>query len=90
MKIEWKKIALEDKMWMNSYYEYEQSNSCEVSFANNYLWAPFYNVEYAVIEDMLVFLTRLGKDAISMPMAKDDASASNLKKVIWLLENYFE
>ena len=85
MKIEWKKITLEDRVWMDSYYEYEQSSSCEVAFANHYLWAPFYNVEYAVIMDMLVFLSHGEGDSISVPMAKDDISASHLKDVICLL-----
>ena len=41
MKIEWKKITLEDKGVLEPYYKYEQSSSCEVAFANNILWAPF-------------------------------------------------
>ena len=90
MKIEWKKIELQDRQWMTSYYEYEQSNSCEVAFANSYLWAPFYGVEYAIIEDMLVFISHDEDDTISMPMAKDPVSANNLKKVILLLEEYFK
>ena len=90
MKIEWKKITPEDKVWMDSYYKYEQSSSCEMVFANNYLWAPFYNVEYAVIKDMLVFISRGVEESITMPMAKDEASASNVKEVVCLLETYFE
>lgn len=89
MQINWNKITLEDKQWMMPYYQYEQSNSCEVSFANNYLWAPFYDVEYAIIEDMLVFLSNGGKLSVSMPMAKEEASAGNLKKVILQLEEFF-
>ena len=90
MNIEWKKIALQDRVWMSPYYQYEQSNSCEVVFANNYLWSPFYEVEYTLLEDMLVFLAGWEKDTVCMPMAKDEHSAGNLKKVILLLEEYFE
>ena len=56
--MEWKKLTLEDKAQIEAYYRYEQSNSCEVSFANNILWSPFYEMEYGFIEGMLVFLTR--------------------------------
>ena len=90
MQIEWKKITLEDKQWMDAYYQYEQSNSCEVSFANNYLWTPFYGVEYATVDGMLVFLSTGEKLSVSMPMAKDEESAGNLKKVILQLEEFFE
>lgn len=90
MQIEWKPITLEDKQWMTAYYEYEQSNSCEVAFANNYLWAPFYNVEYALVEGMLVFISRCGNFSVSMPMAKDDATAANLKHALLQLEEYFK
>mgnify|MGYP003290337283 CR=1 FL=1 len=89
MHIEWKKITLEDKQWMDAYYQYEQSNSCEVSFANNFLWAPFYDVEYAIVEGMLVFLSGGRQLSVCVPMAKDEETAGNLKKVILLLEEYF-
>ena len=90
MQINWKKITLEDKQWMDAYYQYEQSNSCEVSFANTFLWAPFYNVEYALIDEMLVFLSRGEKLSVTMPMAKDEKSANNLKEVILQLEEVFQ
>ena len=90
MQINWKQITLEDKQWMAAYYEYEQSNNCEVAFANNYLWAPFYNVEYALVEGMLVFLSRCGNFSVSMPMAKDEDSAKNLKKALLQLEEFFK
>ncbi len=89
MKIEWKKITLEDKMLLEPYYQYEQSRSCEVSFANNLLWAPFYEVEYAIIEGMLVFQSKKDGYSVSMPMAKDDTTAANLETVILKLEDYF-
>ena len=83
-------MTLEDKEIVRPYYEYEQSNSCEVAFANNILWAPFYEVEYAIVEEMLVFLTKRGGYSVSMPLAKDEQTAANLKVVILKLEDYFE
>ena len=41
MNIEWKTMSLEDKDIVMPYYEYEQSNCCEVSFANNILYQIF-------------------------------------------------
>ena len=90
MNIEWKTMSLEDKDIVMPYYEYEQSNCCEVSFANNILWAPFYEVEYAIVEGMLVFLTKKDGYSISMPLAKDDQTAANLKTTILKVEEYFE
>ena len=90
MNIEWKTMTLEDKEIVRPYYEYEQSNSCEVAFANNILWAPFYEVEYAIVEEMLVFLTKRGGYSVSMPLAKDEQTAANLKVVIIKLEDYFD
>ena len=90
MKIEWKTMSLEDRELVMPYYEYEQSNCCEVSFANNILWAPFYEVEYAIVEGMLIFLTKKDGYSISMPLAKDEQTASNLKATILILEEYFK
>lgn len=90
MAIIWKKVGMEDKPMLEKYYTYEQSNSCEISFANNYLWAPFYEMEYAIVEDMLVFFTKKDGYSMSMPLAKDEASAGNLKEVILQLEAFFE
>lgn len=55
MGIDWKKIKIEDRMLIEHYYEREQSMSCEFSFANNLLWAPYYNIRYSVLHDCLVF-----------------------------------
>lgn len=89
MKIDWREIVMEDREILEPYYEYEQSKCCEISFANNLLWAPFYDMEYAIVKDMLVFITRVDGYAICFPLAKDDASAANLKEVIQIMEEYF-
>ena len=89
MSINWKKIELEDREVFESYYEYEQSNCCEFSFANNYLWAPFYQSEYAVIKEMLVFRTSRNEVSVGMPLAKSKESEKNLREVMLILEEYF-
>ena len=89
MEITWKTIGLEDKPIIESYYAYEQSKCCEFSFSNNYLWAPFYDMEYGIIEDMLVFITRAEELSVGMPMAKDKESEKNLVKAVNALEEMF-
>lgn len=89
MKIEWKQIDLEARAVLEPYYSYEQSMCCEISFANNYLWAPFYDMEYAIVEDMLVFVIRTRELSACVPFAKDEESASHLKQVLLILEDYF-
>ena len=90
MNIEWKKITWEDKEVLKPYYEYEQSSSCEICFVNNILWSPFYELEYAFVEGMLVFITKEEEYSVCMPMAKDEETKNRLKEVILLLEDYFK
>lgn len=55
MNIEFKKPELADRERINSYLALQKTRSCECTFANIYLWSRFYQVEYAVLEDMLIF-----------------------------------
>lgn len=50
-----KRPELEDKEIISSYFEKAQSRSCERTFVNVYLWSRHYKVQYAIIEDTLVF-----------------------------------
>ena len=90
MNIQWKKIEMEDRDILEPYYAYAQSKCCEISFANNYLWAPFYDMEYAIIKDMLVYITKAEAYSNVIPLAKDDESAGNLKEVILILDEFFK
>lgn len=55
IEIEFKKATLEDRPLMMQYFQQYPSRSCERTFANVFLWARFYNVTFAVVEDTLVF-----------------------------------
>lgn len=85
MEVQWKNIELSDKELIQSYYRQERSRNCEFTFANNYLWAPHYEIRYAVIEEMLVFLSDEATFSVSFPIGKGD-----LKKTIDALLAYFE
>lgn len=90
VNIVWKNIEFNDKDVIEEYYKYEQSKSCEFTFTNNLLWAPFYEVKFAIIEDMLVFTTVEENLSLTFPLAKGEESSKNLKKVMLLLKEYFQ
>lgn len=90
MNINWKKITIEDQEIFAPFYEYEQSNCCEFSFANNYLWSPFYDSDYAIILDMLVFRTGGDEISVGIPLARSRETEKNLKEVVLILEEYFQ
>lgn len=83
--IQWKQITIEDESLIKSYYEKEQTRSCEYTFANNLLWSPHYKTRYAVIEDMLVFISSEEKFSVSFPLGD-----GNRKRVMEVLFAYFE
>lgn len=85
MEINWKKIDLEDEALIKAYYKKEQSRSCECTFANNYLWSPHYNIQFAVVEDALVFLRNGKSFSVSYPIG-----CSDVKRAIETLIRYFE
>lgn len=55
MEINFKKPELADKAMIDRYFRMNRNRSCEYTFANIYLWSRHYKVEYAVVQDMLVF-----------------------------------
>lgn len=54
-KIELKRPELEDRALINRYLEYTDTRSCDMTFANVYLWSRHYATGFAIVEDMLVF-----------------------------------
>ena len=58
MELEFKRPQLEDKELIEHYFRTYPSRSCERTFINVFLWARFYGVGYAVIEDTLVFQSK--------------------------------
>ena len=71
MEINWKKLGMEDEELIKSFYKKEQSRSCEFTFANNILWAPYYHISYAVVEGSLVFLSDESSFSVSFPLGKE-------------------
>ncbi len=58
MELQFKRPALEDKELIERYFKTYPSRSCERTFINVFLWARFYGVGFAIVEDTLVFQTK--------------------------------
>jgi hypothetical protein len=88
MEIQFKRPELSDKNEIQSYLHMQDSRSCEYTFANVYLWARFYKVEFAVIHEMVVFMAKNEgeKASFAFPMGKQE----NLKTVLDLLMEWCE
>lgn len=54
-EIIFKRPLMEDKEIIDGYFKAYPSRSCERTFVNVFLWAKHYNVEYAKIENTIVF-----------------------------------
>lgn len=85
MDIDWKKIRIEDEKIIKDFYNREPRRNCEFTFANNLLWEPFYKIRYAVVEGMLVFISKEAKMSVSCPLGSGD-----LKKTVDTLTEYFK
>lgn len=84
MDFNWKKIELSDRETIQKYYLEEKSRNCEATFANNFLWAPHYDMSYTIMEGMLVFLVQKDVVSVSFPLG-----AGDLKKTVDALLAYF-
>lgn len=49
--------------------------ACELTFGNNILWSPFFRTKFAIIEDMLVFLSSDEK-SVSFPQGRENVKAA--------------
>lgn len=86
MNITFQKITLEDRDRMKSYLSLQKTRSCEMTFANIYLWSRFYHVDYAIIEDTLVFRGQEETEFFDFPVGKPE----NVKKALAVLIQYCE
>lgn len=75
---------LEDKEIISSYFIKAPSRSCERTFVNAYLWSRHYKVQYAVIEDTLVFKSEDRGLAFAYPVGEPE----NVKKALEFLMEY--
>lgn len=85
MEINLKRPELEDRATINHYLSYANTRSCEMTFANIYLWSRHYHVGFAQVGDMLVFGYRDEEPAFTVPIGPGD-----LKTAVDALMAWFE
>lgn len=85
LEFDFKRPQLEDKEVISHYFKHHTSRSCERTFVNVFLWARFYNVTFAVIEDTLVFRS---EDEDSFAFAYPAGEPENVKKTLDTLYRY--
>ena len=85
MRLFWKELELGDRELIESFYEKEPVRNCEFTFANNYLWKPYYPIYWGIVEGSLVFESGEGGMSVSFPQG-----AVNLQKTIEELSAWFD
>lgn len=85
MEINLKRPELEDRELINGYLKYADTRSCEMTFANSYLWSRHYDTGFAIVEGMLVFGHTAGDTSFTFPVGPGDE-----KKTIDALMVYCE
>lgn len=85
MEINLKRPELEDRALINQYLSYADTRSCEMTFANTYLWSRHYDIGFAVVEGMLVFGNMAGDTSFTVPVGPGE-----LKKTVDILIAYCE
>lgn len=85
MKIQWKELQLSDRELIESYYAKVPVHNCEFTFANNYLWKPFYPIFFSEVEGNLVFESGEGGMSVSFPQGTAD-----LKRTVDRLTEWFK
>lgn len=85
IEIDFRKVQLEDREVITDYFRRYPSRSCERTFVNAYLWARFYPVTFAIVEDTLVFKNERKEGlAFSFPAGED----AHVKKALEVLKAY--
>lgn len=79
--IQFDKIKIDDKSWIDECLKESNFQGCEYSFTSNYIWRNIYNAQIAKVEGMYCVKTEYNKNySYSYPAGSGDA-----KKVIELL-----
>lgn len=82
--ITFKRPELEDRKIIDEKFRMYCSKSCERTFVNVYLWARYYGVEYAIIENCVVFKSEKWGIEFTYPAGEK----ADVKKAIKVLVKY--
>lgn len=88
MEIPFRKVAFADKPLIDHYLAMNTHKSCELSFANIYLWSRFYPTEFAVVEDTVVFRSFVEDNGMSVSFPSGEEP--QIRKALDTLFVYFE
>lgn len=88
MEITFEKIKLEDKELIDRYLEKKVYRSCEMSFANIFLWCRFYPTKYAIVEDALVFLGESEEEGMSITFPAGEEP--QIRRALEVMMAYFQ
>ena len=72
MDIQFKRPELSDRDLIQKYLSQRKTRSCEMTFANVYLWSRHYPTGFGVVEDMLVFANLEGETSFTFPWGDKD------------------
>lgn len=88
--MEFSPVREEDKEVISRYMWLADSRSCDMSFAQVYLWAGFYLAEYTICEDMLIIRTTEEGTSYSFPIGAGDPTKALLAIEEHCRENHEE
>lgn len=83
-EIQFKRPELTDREMIHSYFTKYPSRSCEKTFANSYLWARFYGVEFAIVENTLIFKSEMNGISFTYPIGEKE----DVKNALEFLMSY--
>lgn len=72
MELEFKRPELSDRDLIQTYLKQRKTRSCEMTFANVYLWCRHYPTGFAIVEDMLVFASLDEETSFTFPWGAGD------------------
>ncbi|MEI3220071.1 MAG: phosphatidylglycerol lysyltransferase domain-containing protein [Lachnoclostridium sp.] len=87
IELNFKRAELEDKELISHYFKHHTSRSCERTFVNVYLWSRHYKVQFAIVENALVFKS---EDDGRLSFAFPAGEPENIKKALAVLKQYSE
>lgn len=80
------KLTLEKKDIINSFLKRSETGNSELSFTNLFIWRKSYNVEYAIISDMLIIISKHGD---SLPIVYFPIGKGNFKAALDEVINHY-
>lgn len=88
MEISFRRIELEDRELLQGYLNQKPYRSCDLVFANIYLWSRKYHTEFAIVEDALIFCgsRENGEPSITFPIGGQE----QIKKALDAMFAWFE